>query len=40
MRLTKDKLFNKLKSIEIDHQTWAKIQNPDAPTMALVSGEH
>jgi hypothetical protein len=35
--LTVDELFNKLKSIEIDHQTRAKIENPSAPTMALVS---
>jgi hypothetical protein len=33
-----DELFSKLKSIEIDHQTRAKIENPSAPTMALVSG--
>ena len=36
--LTMDELFNKLKSIEIDYQTQAKIKNPSAPTMALVSG--
>jgi hypothetical protein len=36
--LTVDELFSKLKSIEIDHQTRAKIENPSAPTMALVSG--
>jgi hypothetical protein len=35
--LTVDELFSKLKSTEIDHQTWAKIENPSAPTMALVS---
>jgi hypothetical protein len=33
-----DELFNKLKSTEIDYQTQAKIKNPSAPTMALVSG--
>jgi hypothetical protein len=37
MRLTVDELFSKLKSTEIDHQTQAKIENPGAPTMALVS---
>jgi hypothetical protein len=36
--LTMDELFSKLKSIEIDHQTRAKIENPGTPTMALVSG--
>jgi hypothetical protein len=36
--LTVDELFSKLKSTEIDHQTRAKIENPGAPTMALVSG--
>eukprot|EP00267_Zea_mays_P054411 XP_020407646.1 uncharacterized protein LOC109945719 [Zea mays] len=36
--LVVDELFSKLKSIEIDHQTQAKIENPSAPTMALVSG--
>jgi hypothetical protein len=36
--LTVDELFSKLKSREIDHQNWAKIENPSAPTMALVSG--
>jgi hypothetical protein len=36
--LTVDELFSKLKSTEIDHQTRAKIENPSAPTMALVSG--
>jgi hypothetical protein len=36
--LTVDELFSKLKSIEIDHQTWPKIKNPSAPTMFLVSG--
>jgi hypothetical protein len=35
--LTVDEHFSKLKSIEIDHQTCAKIENPGAPTMALVS---
>jgi hypothetical protein len=35
--LTMDELFNKLKSTEIDHQTRAKIENPGAHTMALVS---
>jgi hypothetical protein len=33
-----DELFSKLKSTKIDHQTRAKIENPSAPTMALVSG--
>jgi hypothetical protein len=32
-----DELFSKLKSTEIDYQTQAKIKNPFAPTMALVS---
>ena len=32
-----DELFSKLKSTEIDHQTWAMIENPGAPTMVLVS---
>jgi hypothetical protein len=36
--LTVDELFNKLKSTEIDYQTQAKLKNPSAPTMALVSG--
>jgi hypothetical protein len=36
--LTVDELFSKLKSTENDHQTWPKIDNPSAPTMALVSG--
>jgi hypothetical protein len=36
--LTVDELFSKLKSTEIDYQTQAKIKNPSAPTMALVSG--
>jgi hypothetical protein len=36
--LTMDELFNKLKSTEIYHQTRAKIENPVAPTMALVFG--
>jgi hypothetical protein len=35
--LTVDELSSKLKSIEIDHQTRAKIENPSATTMALVS---
>jgi hypothetical protein len=35
--LTVDELFSNLKSIEIDHQTQAKIENLGAPTMALVS---
>ena len=35
--LTVDELFNKLKSTKNDHQTRAKIENPGAPTMALVS---
>jgi hypothetical protein len=33
-----DDPFSKLKSTEIDYQTQAKIKNPSAPTMALVSG--
>jgi hypothetical protein len=36
--LTVDELFSKLKSTEIDYQTQARIKNPFAPTMALVSG--
>jgi hypothetical protein len=32
-----DELFSKLKSTKIDHQTRAKIENPSAHTMALVS---
>jgi len=36
--LTVDELFSKLKSTEIDDQTRAKLENPFAPTMALVSG--
>jgi hypothetical protein len=36
--LTMDELFSKLKSIEIDYQTQAKIKNPSTPTMALVIG--
>ena len=36
--LTVDKLFSKLKSTEIDHQTRAKLDNPSAKTMALVIG--
>jgi hypothetical protein len=35
--LVVDELFSKPKSIEIDNQTQAKIKNPGAPTMALVS---
>jgi hypothetical protein len=38
--LTVDELFSKLKSTEIDYQTQAKIKNPSAPTMALVSGNY
>jgi hypothetical protein len=33
-----DELFSKLKSTEMDYQTQAKLKNPSAPTMALVSG--
>jgi len=36
--LTEDELYSKLKSIEIDHQTQAKLDNPSAQTMALVTG--
>jgi hypothetical protein len=36
--LTMDELFSKLKSTEIDYQIQAKIKNPSAPTMVLVSG--
>jgi hypothetical protein len=36
--LTVDELFSKLKSTEIDYQTQAKLKNPTAPTIALVSG--
>ena len=36
--ITVDELFSKLKSTEIDYQTQAKLKNPSAPTMALVSG--
>jgi hypothetical protein len=36
--LTVDELFSKLKSAKIDYQTQAKIKNPSALTMALVSG--
>jgi hypothetical protein len=36
--LTMDELFSKLKSTKIDYQTQAKIKNPSALTMALVSG--
>jgi hypothetical protein len=36
--LTMDELFSKLKSTKIDYQTQAKLKNPSAPTMALVSG--
>jgi hypothetical protein len=32
-----DELFSKLKSTEIDYQTQAKLKNPSAPTMSLVS---
>ena len=35
--LTVDELFSNLKSTEIYHKTHAKIENPGAPTMALVS---
>jgi hypothetical protein len=35
--LTVDELFSKLKFTEIDCQTQAKIKNPSAPTIALVS---
>ena len=36
--LTVEELFSKLKSTEIYYNTRAKIENPSAPTMALVSG--
>jgi hypothetical protein len=36
--LTVDELFSKLKSTEIDYQTQAKLKNPSASTMALISG--
>ena len=36
--LTVEELFSKLKSTEIDINTRPKIENPSAPTMALVSG--
>ena len=36
--LTVEDLFSKLKSTEIDYNTRAKIENPSAPTMVLVSG--
>jgi hypothetical protein len=36
--LTMDELFSKLKSTKIDYQTQAKIKNPSALTMVLVSG--
>jgi hypothetical protein len=36
--LTMDELFSKLKITEIDYQTQAKLKNPSAPTIALVSG--
>jgi len=36
--LTEDELYSKLKSIENDHQTRAKLDNPSAQTMALVTG--
>jgi hypothetical protein len=32
-----DELFSNLKSTKNDHQTWAKVENPCAPTMALAS---
>jgi hypothetical protein len=35
---TVDELFSKLKSTKIDHKSQTKIENPGAPTMALVSG--
>jgi hypothetical protein len=35
--ITVDEIFSKLKSTEIDYQTQAKLKNPSAPTMALVS---
>jgi hypothetical protein len=35
--LTMDELFSKLKSIEIDHKTLTKIENPHARPMALMS---
>ena len=35
--LTVDELFSKLKSSELDNQIQAKLRNPSAPTMALVS---
>jgi hypothetical protein len=35
--LTVDKLFSKLMSTEIDHQTQAKNENVGAPTLALFS---
>ena len=38
--LTMDELFSKLKSTEIDYQTQAKIKNPSASTMSLVSGNN
>jgi hypothetical protein len=34
---TVDERFGKLKSSKIHHQTWANIENPCAPTTALVS---
>jgi hypothetical protein len=36
--LTMNELFSKLKSTEMDYQTQAKLKNPSALTMALVSG--
>ena len=36
--VTVEELFSKLKSTEIDINTRAKIENPSASTMALVSG--
>jgi len=35
--LTEDELYSKLKSIEIDHQTRAKLDNPSTQTMSLVT---
>jgi hypothetical protein len=37
--LTVDELFSKLKSSELDAQIQAKLRNPTAPSMALVSGK-
>jgi len=36
--VTVEELFSKLKSTEIDINTRAKIENPSAPTLALVLG--